>query len=232
MSSRFTANILVTIALSFALACSDTVIPTDTASRQLSRTSLHALRSPVLRTLDDDFEDLAQRAPGFGGLFYDAAGRLNVYLKNPAARAQVEPALVSFLSRGDQAVMAGKQIEVARMNVLPAQFDYAQLATWYRQIASIFNTPGIILTDIDEAHNRIVLGVINDGARAIVANKLTQLGTPVDLVSIEKMPPVQVTSDSLQGRVRPVPAGVKISYGTPWCTLGWNAYYKGRHRDL
>lgn len=226
MSNRSTANILGIISFSFALACSDAISPADRVFRQLESTSLRALQRPVLRTLDDDFEELAQQAPGFGGLFYDDAGRLNVYLKNPAVRTQLEPTLVSFLSRRDQALASAKRNEVARMNVLPARFDYVELATWYRQIASIFNTPGIILTDIDEVHNRLVLGVVSEAGRSTVAGKLRELGTPTGLVSIEKMPPVRVASANLQSLVRPVPASVQIAFSGYICTLGWNAYYR------
>ena len=44
-------------------------------------------QSPALdgwRTIDERYADLADSVPGFGGLFYDASGRLTVYAKNPA----------------------------------------------------------------------------------------------------------------------------------------------------
>lgn len=51
-----------------------------------------------IKTIDDHFAALGERAPGFGGLFYDATGTLNVYLTDTTRRAVAAPAIAAFLA--------------------------------------------------------------------------------------------------------------------------------------
>src|SRR5262245_7549882 len=46
-----------------------------------------ATAAPSFETVDAQLLDLAAAYPGFGGLFLDEAGRLNVYLTEPALRS-------------------------------------------------------------------------------------------------------------------------------------------------
>ena len=46
-----------------------------------------------LLSMDDQLMNVAEKAPAFGGMFYDANSDQNVYLTNPKAKTAVEAAL-------------------------------------------------------------------------------------------------------------------------------------------
>jgi hypothetical protein len=185
-----------------------------------------------LSSLDEHFVELAREAPGFGGLFYDEAGRLTVNLTNPSRRPEVEGSIAAFLAGGDFRALGPRLAEVARMNVRPAQYDFAQLYEWYGPLVSAIATlPGVTQTDIDDVRNRIVIGVESGNLVQGVRAQAQLIGVPAAAVLVEVIPPTRVTAN-LQGLVRPMHAGIQVSKTTSVdlgsCTLGYNV----RRRDL
>ena len=52
------------------------------------------------RTLDDALAEVAQDVPGFGGMFYDERGDLNVYLLDPGQQVPAETSIASVFGPG------------------------------------------------------------------------------------------------------------------------------------
>lgn len=109
-------------------------------------------------TIDDDYEALAARVPGFGGMFYDATGRLTVYLTDAGRRDVAVAALPQFLTEHHGRSAAPAARAVAGLRVLPGQYDFRQLRGWHRRIlAARGRLPGITTTGISKRQNRVFL---------------------------------------------------------------------------
>jgi hypothetical protein len=102
-------------------------------------------------TVDDAFAAIATTAPGFGGLFRDSTGALTMYLADmkraPAALAAIRP----FLTR--QHLMDGV------VHIRHGAYDYRQLVAWKQRLIPVLALPGTVFTDVDEATNRLRVGV-------------------------------------------------------------------------
>jgi len=170
---------------------------------------------------------VAQVVPGFGGYFLDEAGAPTVYLTDPAQRAAAAQALSSFLS--------SRGFSEADLQVRQGQYGYAQLDAWYRQSRpGAFSVSGIVLGDVDEAHNRIRYGVVDAQAAAGVQNVLAGLGIPGTAVIVEQRAPI-TTLATLQERAATMQGGYQINFlhaagvrtVSLLCTLGFNAVIDG-----
>lgn len=203
------------------VACVDgPTVPHDAAARIVPEPSA------TRRTIDDEFVDLATRAPGFGGIFYDLLGRLTVYLTNPSLRDQVNAVIREFLLRSPTNRALDIDSDLANMNVLRGEHDFAQLAAAYALITGLAADRGVTQTDIDETRNRIVIGVLDVAAMERIRAGLARLHVADDIVVVERVPPSNIVAD-LQGLVRPVPSSVQININVGLggaCSLGWNAY--------
>jgi hypothetical protein len=185
-------------------------------------------------TLDDQFVRVAQLVPGFGGMFFDRDGTLNVYMADhaervgaqasEARRARLEEALTmvfgtEFIRQG---VSAGQQPQI---NILDGNYDVLRLVEWRKGLDRALTVPGVVFTDLDEGQNRLKIGVEAGAPRELVDAKVRQLGLPADVVVIEESPPI-VPYALLVDRLRPVQGGVQIGDGgliRGGCTLGFNA---------
>lgn len=158
-----------------------------------------------------DQHALGQTIPGFGGLFIDN-GVPTAYLTDAAARPALERALASFLS--------ARGIQAAQLRVLPARFTFSELESVFdRARPPLFDGPGTVFADLDEARNRVVIGVENAGAEARVRQAVGALGLPQDAVIIERTGPI-FALQSLRDRFDPIPGGVQIHFGNYLCSIG------------
>jgi len=199
---------LVAVALLVATACSDQTDPNRPALPG-------APAEPAVtqgRILDPNA--LARSIPGFGGFFFDAAGRPTVYLRNPAQQVAVERALAPFFQAEG---LSGTALQVRR-----GDFDWPQLERWFGQATeAVLAERGGVFVDADEAANRVRIGVERGylvQARGLVA----RLGLPAAAVIVEETEPIQLTA-SLRDRVRPIVGGLQINFPGYLCTLGFNA---------
>jgi hypothetical protein len=173
-------------------------------------------------TLDDMFARVAQQVPAFGGLFFDKSGQLTMYLTDigPTAQAAAETAIASVF--GDDERIVGRPIRV-----LQGQYGFLQLKEWYDVMwTAVFTIPGVIVTDIQEAQNRLYVGVETLEIAGAVEAMLAQLGIPREAVIIEETAP-EVPLTSLQTRHRPLVGGLQINFGSFLCTFGFNATRSG-----
>ena len=138
-----------------------------------------------METYDNLLVRVDERAPGFGGMFIDPEGRLAVYLLDtkqlPAARSAIE------------AVFGSSRVPAAGVRALQGQYAVSQLKTWTERTGALLEMPGVTLVDLDEAKNRVTVGV-EDGSRTeTVEHALLSLGVPRAAVVIH-----------VTGEIRPV----------------------------
>ena len=164
-------------------------------------------RAQRVVTLDDRLAELTADIPGFGGLYVDREGRLNVFLED----------------FGEAAVFRALDPDV---RLHPAQYDFARLQEWRLAAGSaVLARKGVVFLDIDETRNRLRIGVDRSAGSGAVAGLLRSLdgaGVPREAVVLEPTDPIHFVA-TLRDRIRPVPGGVQIRFSNFLCTLGFNA---------
>lgn len=204
-------------AVVLAGACTDHSGPTEPAGPSVP--SIQPLSTGTWQGQPDDPNALARSVAGFGGFFFDAAGTPTIYLTDPRSRGQVERALGPFLqARG----LSSSQLQVRR-----AEFDYPRLEGWFADLApAALAVPGAVFADLDEASNRLRIGVEHAAALNGVRQVLTAHGVPATAVLLEQTEPIRYAA-TLRNRVRPVLGGLQINFTQFICTLGFNAIRSG-----
>jgi hypothetical protein len=158
---------------------------------------------------------LGRSVAGFGGFFFDAAGTPTVYLSDPSRRGAAERALAPFFH--------AQGLGSPQLSVLRGDFDYAQLEQWLDRVSPpALAVPGAVFTDVDEASNRLRIGVEHPVALARVRSAMAALGIPTSAVILEETEPIHFAA-TLRDRVRPVLGGLQINFTQYICTLGFNA---------
>jgi hypothetical protein len=160
-------------------------------------------------TLDEEFAQLAEELPGFGGLYLDERGTTHVYLQD--------------LAWTEAAQRLGETVEVHQ-----GQYDFRDLFAWKEVLLSQLARDGVVMMDIDEGRNRLLFGVEADAVDAFrtqLEGFLRDAGIPAAAVLIEPAEPV-VLQEALRDTIRPVPGGVQIQRLSN-CTLGVNAVRNG-----
>ena len=201
-------------ALLAAVACSDAT-PTDPA--------LNGTPPELQVTQAPDLANLARAIPGFGGLFIDH-GVPTVYLTNPTDRSAMERALGDFASsRGSTP---------AQIQVLQGRYSLQQLDRWTRQVTTdAFSIAGVVYTDLDEATNRVTVGVDRGSATPSVRSLAARLGIPAEAVVVKQTEPISFAA-TLRDQVTPVVAGLQINFSNFLCSIGFNAVSGGQNSFL
>jgi hypothetical protein len=174
------------------------------------------------QSIDGRFVDVASEAPAFGGMFVDGK-ELNVYLMDRRRAVRANP--------GSAIREEFAQRLPRKINVLSARFDFTRLKAWHDRLsADVLGLSGVVLTDIDDAKNRLTVGVENQKTRDWVARQLPSLRIPREAVNIELMAPIKPTS--LREYHRPLVGGLQIRYRGFFgffsnCTVGFNAIRGG-----
>ena len=129
-----------------------------------------------METYDDLLVRVENRAPGFGGMFIDSDGRLAVYLLDrsqlPAARSAIE------------SVFGSNQLPAAGVRALQGQYAVSQLKAWTERAGAVLSMPGVTMVDLDEAKNRVVIGIENRSRTRAVGQALSSLRVPRKAVVI------------------------------------------------
>jgi hypothetical protein len=158
-------------------------------------------------------EALARVAPGFGGFYLDD-GQPTVFLTDATDRPSVEGALHGFLvSRG---------LDESALRVQAGAYRYADLDTWFQAASSALDLPGVHMVDLDEARNRVLIGVDGPGAIGRVRSAMARLGIPDGALLVEQREAIRPMA-TLRDMVRPVTGGLQINFPGYLCTLGFNA---------
>lgn len=182
------------------------------------------------------FWDLAQKYPGTAGFFRDpvtddivvslidmqnAAGvkaLLRVSLAKPLARAR---------KRNPRADVVARQ----------ATYTFLQLKEWRDRMNEALALPGVDWLDLDEATNRVVIGV-DPGTEVQSIRRLgRELGVPEKAIDFEVDGPI-VPKLGLQDSVRPIAGGTQIQTDNAahtlrvTCTLSFPALWNGTRAFL
>jgi hypothetical protein len=158
----------------------------------------------------------ARAIPGFGGLFLDpGTGVPTVYLTDLRQRSSAQTTLSGALS--------DLGFAPSRLQVLQGDYDFIQLDTWLGKAApEALALPGSVFTDLDEASNRLRIGVLTAEAERSVRGVLARLGIPNTAVIVERTLPVH-TLATLRQDVSPEQGGLQISNNGGLCTLGFTS---------
>jgi hypothetical protein len=136
-----------------------------------------------MRTYDDLLLEVAKQVPGFGGMFIDADGRLAVYLIDttqlPAARSAIE------------VVFGSSQVPPQGMRALQGQYTVSQLKGWTERARAVLATPGVTAVDLDEAKNRVAVGIEDRSRTRAVEQALSSRRIPRKAVVIEVIDPIR-----------------------------------------
>src|SRR2546422_9138184 len=190
-------------------ACSESTSPT-------SRQPVAVVQSAQ----DPDLSTLARNVPGFGGLFLDH-GVPTVYLTDPLQRGPLEHALGAFAR--------GRGFAPSQIHVLAGRYAYGDLDRWFQQVSSeAFAQGGVVFVDLDEAANRVLVGVERGASHANIRSLAARLGVPAQALTVRDADPIHYAA-SLQDQVRPVVAGLQINFPGFLCTLGFNAVSGGQN---
>ncbi|MGH7563909.1 MAG: hypothetical protein ACREK5_05755 [Gemmatimonadota bacterium] len=135
---------------------------------------------------DAEFARLAERIPGFGGLFVDGE-RLAVYLIDLDTREKARPILEDFL-RGSFPHLADQADDI---RWLQGRYDWRQLVVWRSCLDDrLFQVEGIVSGDIDESRNRLAYGYQSEEAIGAAEAELARTSVPRDAVILELRAPV------------------------------------------
>ena len=127
---------------------------------------------------------MARQVPGgWGGVFLVSNNTLMIYLVEPTKETEAKTALFSF--------GVGLPRDIRTAQVKKGRWDFAQLFDWYRYIQPHINfSNGVSFTDIDEARNRLLYGMVNADAKASLEASMQSLNLPCELVIIEVTGPI------------------------------------------
>jgi hypothetical protein len=168
--------------VSGACSHSDVVSPPDPDLQPAFRPSREqAMRA---RPGEAGFLALAEHIPGFGGYAFDAEGNLVAFIKGrtPGGDAAARVLLTRLLDRRRPGL--GRQ--GGAVVVRTADFAFEELAAWRDQLTDslLGRGLGVRSTDVDEASNRIRIGVAGSAGRSAVMRVALQVGIPVTALAI------------------------------------------------
>ena len=195
-------------------ACQDVSEPTGPAPQAASD-------APA--TIVTDQARLGAELPEFGGLFLDDAGNATVYVTDMGKAEEVRARL------GGLAREHG--LSVDDIQVAQAQFSYAQLNDAFsRATHAAMPLTGSVFTDLDEATNRVVVGVDNASRINGVRTALTRAGLAAGSYDVVLTKPIH-NAATLRDRFDPTMGGIQIHFGQYVCTMGFNAF-EGTQRSF
>ena len=176
-------------------------------------------------TDDDRLAAVARQVPGFGGMYFDQDGTLQVYMEghrgpaNEALMAQLDDLLTREVGGGERLSRNGIEFR-------EGQYNFLDLHRWQQQMSpEVLAVPGVVYTDNNEKKNRLQIGITDSpGTAEEVKKHLSNLGIPIEAVEITETKEVAL---ELRSRRRPLRGGLQINFGGFLCTLGFVATRQG-----
>ena len=167
-------------------------------------------------TLDQKFEELAKEIPGFAGLGFNEQHQLVVHLASAGSREQAVQPLVAFLEASNR---GNAEELVAGMVITPANYDFAQLADWRRQLLRANPPKGITKSDVDERNNIVYITGENASVAGHLRSLARELKIPDNAIRVEIEPPI-VPDALLTDTYRPLIGSLQMTtVGTGSCTI-------------
>jgi hypothetical protein len=217
--TRVVGGAVAVYLLILAAAC-DEAIPTTYPTR----TSAEAARAIVSLpsagpTLDDLLLKIADQSPGFGGMYWDSAGEVQIVHTRSDALPEAIDAVRAVMGGNHPAFQLGRA-----MHLRAGQFDFRQLTNYRSAIEAATDRSGFVFGDVDEVHNRVWFGVDAAAVRGRIMRAVTQLGIPPQAVEVDVVtrPHFATTVDD---RGSTLAGGLIIGFpfGYFGCTLGFPA---------
>ncbi len=181
MSHRSTSGIVFVVAsLIMAAACAD-IEPTasDRTGMQPASQAMAGHKLTRSKTPDDEYLELNDRLPDFGGLFFDESGAPNVFLLDPTKRGAAVVALAEYFGRAG----AGQRAQELASRVVTHQGAYTFRAlAEYRQRFMQGMPIGVTSLDVDDRLNRFVIGIETAEAEQTIRSEVARYGIPSDAV--------------------------------------------------
>lgn len=176
-----------------AWSCSTSASPDDNWNPK-NLPYAEAKRAPVAT---DSLMGIAQKAPGFGGLFINKSDQLAIYLTNPANQKEKAKEVLSnsklIMDMLSQLQDQGYSVSVATMEILNGQFTFMQLHNWKSEVSSkILSMDGVYVSGIDQSRNKVSVGVKNKSVRDAALRKLSDLNIPEAAVIFYQMTPPEL----------------------------------------
>jgi len=134
-------------------------------------------RQGGMQTYDDLLLRVERQAPGFGGMFVGADGRLVVFLLDPATLTKARTAI--------EAVFGAGQIPQAGIRAIPGRYTVSQLKAWTDRLNALLELPGVTLVDLDDARNCVTVGVDDREVLPRVEAALTASGVPREAIVLQ-----------------------------------------------
>jgi hypothetical protein len=204
----------------FALSSAPVLLLAVLACQDSTEVTAPDVADPAVQDQAPSLEALAARIPGFGGFYLDG-GRPTVWLTDIAGRGAAVQALTPF--------MRGLGRDPAELQVRRGDYDYRQLTLWFNAASPLaLDLDGTVMVDLDEARNRVLVGVENAASIGVVRAALARAGLPERSLLVEVMRPV-VPVVSLQAAATPIVGGVQINFPGFLCTLGFNVVAAGQN---
>ncbi len=124
----------------FLMNCREDSRPTgpESPQPQMQDVSFSKPAPGKIRTMDDEFADLAEAIPGFAGFYYGEDGRLVVRLVSVADSSTAGERLAPYLLQRRVWNRAGRegrrQATASDLRYLSATYDFSTLKEWYDQL--------------------------------------------------------------------------------------------------
>ena len=125
-------------------------VPTPAPSPTVAPTPVEpAARKALENVIRDPMARIADRVPGFGGVFRDPSTNIvYIYLQDASMLEEAKRVLTEEFGAD---FLEGNEVEI-----LEGEYSMAHLARWYRALNNVIGrVPGIVFTDLDEGKNRI-----------------------------------------------------------------------------
>lgn len=230
--------------------CTETTTEADPADTELFGPRLTQIAgSQRVETYNERLAAIADRVPGFAGIFYDTTGQLVVQLVQPQrlneARNEVRNIVVH--DGMEPEVIAERQAQLDAIEVRQARFSFRQLYDWHQMVKrAVIGPDGQTISWISSTQNSIFVGFSDSTQLEAIGREVNALALPDDAVRVDYFPgrfrnSVGHGSRSakhvetavgdppyyLNQSYRPIIAGLQTSElppgATNWCTLGFTA---------
>lgn len=136
-----------------------------------------------MRGLDWEFVQLAGQFPGFGGYFLDADGNLHINMKQGAT---VDDVAEIVSDRVRDRIVGRPRRTTPETLIHRTRYDFLELEAWRTRLRTALSpqSPGVQFIDIDEATNRIRVGVTTQAAQNDVNALVPAVGIASDAISV------------------------------------------------
>ena len=183
--------------------------------------------------IHDDFEQVAQQIPGFGGFFLDENGRPNVYLLQPDSadldelRGALQEALgEDILERGES---PRRDIDDPELRLLEGSYSMQNLLPWFDRTSGVFEIEEVAFVDLRERNNNLTVGVTTLEAQGAVEDYLVSQDIPLEAVDIVEADRRTPHAHDLRSNFSAAQGGIEIGLaGTNTvCSHGYVARLNG-----